>query len=508
MGRVSLPAILLVSLLIVGCFGKPMADWGTDDGEFKTTWDTNPQNLVNVSSKLSDGNTQEEFTAQGCDDEGGKLMLGTTGDVTQEVRVSGWLIASKHFIDGVKTENQKVMPTSVLIALDDFETAKDKTFEDYDKFTLKDWDIPTSLSTMPKLDSSSLTHTKYGVVGLIPANEEILTGFAVLNDWHQPIEIVGYTVSTSNPINGAGAAEWTIGEDCRAIDLAENGISMVVTSINLDGSAISMDGKADSEWSKGDIPFLGTYLYLLLVLIAGGGGAFLLFTFSVGMERHGAKSSARAMLTDAQMKMARVVRKDVKQAKKDGIDMSAGSMIGTEDNPVEKNKVTQELDDFDVESVLSSIGDDRGQGAELGGGGAVLTDDAYDMGDQLQETIESDGTNLGESTERIGHTLAFDIDDILNPQAEENDYPEERGFVAPQRASSPPEERRPQSGRKSASSEERSEDTSQKGPPQRRSVRKTESNAEDSPKKGPPVRKAPKKKPSVDDDEDFSDFSF
>ncbi|MEE3134985.1 MAG: hypothetical protein VX277_04145 [Candidatus Thermoplasmatota archaeon] len=510
MGRGKFGAILLFSVLIAGCFGEPIVNWGDDNGEFETTWDSNPENLVNVSSKISDETVQMELTAQGCDDDGGELKAGSTGEVTQEVRVSGWLISSKHFTEGVKGQpSQQVIPSSVLIALDDFDTAKEKTFEDYDKLTVKEWDTPTALTTMPKLDSATLTHTKYGIVGLIPANENILDGFAALNDWHQPIELVGYAVNTNNPTNGVMVGEWTVGEDCRAITLAANGISMVVTSVNLDNNAISMDGKAKSEWSKGDIPFIGTYLYMLLVLIAGGGGAFLLFTFSMGMERHGAKAAARSMLTDAQMKMAKVVRKDVKKAKKDGLDMSAGSMIGNDEKKEEKNKVTQKLDEFDVESVLSSIGEGRGQGAELGGGGVVLTDDAYDMGDQLQESIDSGGVNLGESTERIGHTLAFDIDDILNPQAEEEEY-YEGGFTTPQRSSSPPKERRSMSGRQSASSEDNQNEPAERGPPKRRSVRKTKprSDSQDSSRKSPPVRKTPEKRTSVNDDEDFSDFSF
>ena len=51
--------------------------------------------------------------------------------------------------------------------------------------------MPTTISTMPKLDSSSLDHSKYGVVGLIPANKEVLEGFASLNEWHHQIVNVG-----------------------------------------------------------------------------------------------------------------------------------------------------------------------------------------------------------------------------------------------------------------------------------------------------------------------------
>ncbi len=361
---------------------------------------------------------------------------------------------------------------------------------------------------MPKLDSSSLSHSKYGVIGLIPANDNLLEGFGALDNWHQPIEIKGYAINTYNPISVLSENEWSVKDNCRAITLAQVGIAMVVTEVNFENSAITLEGKGGSEWSKGDVPFIGTYLYLLLVMIGGGGGAFLLFTFSVGMERHGAKSTAKAMLTDAQIKMAKIVRKDVKQAKKEGVDMSAGSMIST-DEKEEKNKVTQELDAFDVESVLGSLEGGRAQGAELGGGGVVLTDSAYDMGDQLQESIDTGGVNLGESTDRVGHTLAFDIDDVLNPQAEDDDY-DDREYSPPQRSSSPPSDRKRVTGRQSVSSQDHLDEMKERTPVKRRSVRKTKSSeGSNKPRKGPPERKSPaKKKPSIDDDDDFSDFSF
>ena len=198
---------------------------------------------------------------------------------------------------------------------------------------------------------------------------------------------------------------------------------------------------------------------------------------------------------------------------KDGLDMSAGSMIATEEKDEGKAKVTQKLDDFDVESVLSSIGEGRAQGAELGGGGVVLTDDAYDMGDQLQDSIDSGGVNLGDSTERIGHTLAFDIDDILNPEAEEES---EFEFTAPQRTSREPLDRKRVpldrkrvTGRQSVSSNEEVNTPNERGPPKRRAVRKAKKTGEDSTRKGPPSRKSPpKRKPDLDDSDDFSDFSF
>ena len=509
MVRTHFAAILLISLLIAGCFGEPIAKWGDDEGEFKTTWDKNPESMLKITSNIPESTAEMNLTLQGCDDAGGVLKAGSTGEVTQGVKVSGWLISSKYWTEEVKGISNQVIPASVLIGLDDFETAKSNSFEEYDKLSI-DWELPTSIDSSPKLDASTNTHSNYGVVGLIPANKHVLNGFSALSSFHQPIELTGYAVNTLNPTNGVMVGEWTVGEDCRAIKLAETGITMVVTGIKFESSSILMDGDEKSEWKKGDVPFIGTYIYLLLVLIAGGGGAFLLFTFSVGIERHGAKSAAKAMLTDAQMKMAKVVKKDIKKAKKEGVDLSAGSMISKDEKVVEKNKTTQKLDDFDVESVLSSIGGGRGQGAALGGGGVVLTDDAYEMGDQLQESIESGGVNLGDSTERIGHTLAFDIDDILAPQEEEEEY--QSFSAAPTQRSSrePPGERKRMTGRQSVSSEEYEEEP-KRSPPKRRAVRKTKStqNLDEDSRKGPPARNTPKKnKPSINDEDDFSDFSF
>ena len=512
MGRHHFAAMLLISFLIIGCFGEPIADWGDDKGDFKTEWDKNPESLVKVTSNIYKDEVNMNLTLQGCNDVEAKLKPGSTGEVTREVKVAGWLISSKFWTsaDEIKDEAQQAIPASVLIALDDYDTAKEKSFDQYDKMSVE-WSLPTNVDTMPKFDASANKHSNYAVIGIIPSNERVLNGFEALTSFHQPVELTGYAVNTMNPSVGAYPDSWKLEESCRAVDLAETGINMVVTGITLENNEILMDGNEKSKWSKGDIPLLpgGAYTYILLVLFGGGGGAVLLFTFSVGVERHGAKSTAKAMLTDAQMKMAKVVRKDIKKAKKEGVDLSAGSMISNDEEIKEKKKTTQKLDDFDVESVLSSISEGRAQGAELGGGGVILTDDAYDMGDQLQESIDSGGVNLGDSTERIGHTLAFDIDDILNPEnEEEEDY---EGYSTSNQRSSrtPPNDRKRVTGRQSVSSEGYSEKEG-KSPPKRRAVRKVRSSQDsENTSRSPPTRTPPKKsKPSINEDDDFSDFSL
>ena len=513
MGRTHFAAVILISFFMIGCFGNPIAKWGEDDGEFRTSWDKNTESQFTVNSNIYENEVGMNLTLQGCDESGAELIPGTTGEITQEVKVSGWLISSKFWTatDNIKENDQQVIPASVLVGLDEFNTAKSNSFDSYDKISVE-WSMPTIADTMPKLDASTNDHSNYGVLGLIPSNNRILNGFEALSSFHQPIELTGYAVNTLNPTEGAYQGSWTIGEDCRASKLAETGITMVVTGINLDDSQILMGGDEKSKWTKGDVSILpgGYYTYMLLVLIGGGGGAFLLFTFSIGIERHGAKSAAKAMLTDAQMKMAKVVKKDIKRAKKDGVDLSAGSMISNEDKIVEKKKTTQKLDDFDVESVLSSISEGRAQGAELGGGGVVLTDDAYDMGDQLQDSIDSAGINLGDSTERIGHTLAFDIDDILNPQEENNVI--DHNFTPPSNT----EKTRPVTTnrrkiRGSQSMSEYDNDEREERPPRKRKVvRKTKSiqDSEERPRKGPPSTKTENMRKPTIEDEDFSDFSF
>ena len=109
-----------------------MAEWGDGNGEFEAKWDNNPETLFNVTSKLSDEVAQMDINLQGCDDAGGEIKAGSTGEVTREVKVSGWLMASKHFTEGVREPSEKVITTSVFIGLDGFDVAKDKTFEDYD----------------------------------------------------------------------------------------------------------------------------------------------------------------------------------------------------------------------------------------------------------------------------------------------------------------------------------------------------------------------------------------
>ena len=130
------------------------------------------------------------------------------------------------------------------------------------------------------------------------------------------------------------------------------------------------------------------------------------------------------------------------------------------------------------------------------------------MGDQLQDSIDSGGINLGDSTERIGHTLAFDIDDILNANDDRDDDGFE--FSAPQRTTRESSERKRVTGRQSVSSNDEVYDSSERrGPPKRREVRKTKNNDDKSTRRGPPVRKSPpQRKPDLDDSDEFSDFSF
>ena len=115
MSRVSLATVLLISVLLGGCFGAPIAEWGSGTGEFETKWDNNPETLFNVTSKISESTAQMDLNLQGCDDDGGEIKAGSTGEVTQEVKVSGWLVASKHFTEGVSEPSEKVITTSVFI---------------------------------------------------------------------------------------------------------------------------------------------------------------------------------------------------------------------------------------------------------------------------------------------------------------------------------------------------------------------------------------------------------
>ena len=61
MSRVSLATVLLISVLLGGCFGAPIAEWGSGTGEFETKWDNNPETLFNVTSKISES-TQGQNT--------------------------------------------------------------------------------------------------------------------------------------------------------------------------------------------------------------------------------------------------------------------------------------------------------------------------------------------------------------------------------------------------------------------------------------------------------------
>ena len=85
MSRVSLATVLLISMLLWGCFGAPIAEWGSGNGEFETKWDNSPETLFNVTSKISEGTAQMDLNLQGCDDAGGEIKpVDSNGNISEE----------------------------------------------------------------------------------------------------------------------------------------------------------------------------------------------------------------------------------------------------------------------------------------------------------------------------------------------------------------------------------------------------------------------------------------
>jgi hypothetical protein len=226
------------------------------------------------------------------------------------------------------------------------------------------------------------------VVGLIPANEEILKGFGAL-DAHQKISLKGWFLSDSNyPPNYP-----EVTGNCR-IDGAEtsNGGgfegSMLVTQITLGKHGVISESEPYDAFSVSPI---GSAAYILLILFSFG-GAVILFLLSTGMIRRGAKMTAKELLTEAQLLAARGVKKDISQVLKDieeetgrGLDVKAAKADVVKAEKL-SSKPEVELDDFDVDSVLrEGYRPDARSVRGVESGGVVTTDESELMDEHIAD---------------------------------------------------------------------------------------------------------------------------
>ncbi len=376
-------ALLLASAFILsGCVSPDLAEWGEDGIE--VTYDSSAKTAT-LSTQLGENSIDNDVVnLTGCDSE---------GNISKEynskpVLIEGWLTRTNHFPNGVDgvSNAEKMSASAVIIQLNAYDDAESP---DMGRLDGVKWVYPTSgVKAKPPLEtsSSSFPHSGWAVVGLIPANEEILKGFGAL-DAHQKISLKGWFLGDPNyPYNPE------VTGNCRiyAGGSGSGGFSgsMLVTQITLGEHGVISESEPYDAFSVSPI---GSAAYFLLLLFSFG-GAFILFLLSTGMIRRGAKMTAKELLTEAQLLAARGVKKDISRVLKDiesetgrGLDVKAAKADVVKAEKL-STKPEVELDDFDIDSVLrASNRPDARSVRGIESGGVVTTDESISMDEQIAE---------------------------------------------------------------------------------------------------------------------------
>lgn len=385
--QVSLAILLMASIVLSGCVSPEMQKWGADGIE--VTIDESA-GTATMSSYTGDHDLSDDVaTLLGCDDEGNFSVAAASTD--KPIRIEGWLHLSKHFPDGTSsTSKGEMVSTSAVIV----------QFGKYDEVIppmqgkvegVKDWHTPflSVRATPPGFTSASkFPHDGWAIVGLIPANENILDGFAGL-DWHQKIALEGWLVDGQY----MGDNEVHVSDDgqCRIYAGANiDGFrgSMLVTSMTL-----SEHGLIDEEnsYNAYSVPIFGTWLYSI-ILLGSIAGAAVLFFLSSGLIRRGAKLSARELMTEAQMLAAKTVKKEVKHdmhrvksetGEKKKIKAAKAQVVQAEKL---SEKPSIELDDFDIDSVMSEANRPSAHSVRSStSAGVIETTESFEMQAQMDE---------------------------------------------------------------------------------------------------------------------------
>lgn len=383
-GRLSVLSLCLL-ILFSGCLYPDIQQWGSEGIEVEVDKSAGTATLSQYSGdhELIDGTAN----LIGCDKFGNLSVDDPSLD--KRVKIQGWLHLSKHFPDGPQSDypGEIMSPSAVIIELSEYETA-DRPKEG--KVEGVKWNTPVASvqARPPGFTNDDFPQMGWSIVGLIPANEDILEGFAGL-DWHQPIALEGWLLDGQY----LGHTEIHVSDDgeCRIYAGNNNeGFSgyLLVTGMSLGNHGII---DAENNYQPYSVPLFGTWFYLLLV-VASIGGAFVLFILTTGLVRRGARLSAKELMTEAQMLAAKGVKKEIaRDFKRVQKETGEKVKVKTEKAKVIEAEVISEkpsvkLADFDVDEVLYSEHRPAAHSARVAtSSGVVQTEEALDMVEQLEE---------------------------------------------------------------------------------------------------------------------------
>ena len=384
--QASLAILLIASIALAGCVSPEMQEWGPDGIEVAID---KSAGTATMSTHTGDYDIQDNVAnLLGCDSDGN--FSAAAASTNKSVRIEGWLHLSKHFPEGAQSTSKGEMlsASAVIIQLGEYDEI---TRPSQGKVEGVKWINPfEGVKALPPgfTSSTKFPHDGWAIVGLVPANENIMEGFAGL-DWHQKILLEGWLID--DPTFGSSEVHFSDDGQCRIYAGANmDGFAgaMVVTSMTL-----SEHGLIDEEnsYSAYSVPIIGSWLYTIF-LLGSIAGAALLFFLTSGLIRRGAKLSARELMTEAQMLAAKGVKKEVKHDARRAKSESGEKVEfkASKAKVVKAEKLSEkpsiELDDFDIDSVMREGSRPSAHSVRpSSSAGVIETEESVDMQEKMDE---------------------------------------------------------------------------------------------------------------------------
>ncbi len=461
-----------------GCIGGPSVAWGSGNGEYSTTLSTVQDDSTEVTSPVVSVNNKLALSSSNhVDDE--DLLLNGCSNTTYSI--SGWLVQSKVF-DEPETKNHALTSWMVKeMPYDDAQNVEPGSIMVTIVNSEKDWAAPNHAEASPTNDNGQpigepeeFPHRKWALIAIIPANQNVFDAILQM-DSNQAIDLNGHLVQGKETVD----EEQLNGCDITTSQQGWRG-HFVVTSIKYGNDRIV---NGNEEYVAGDIPFFGRGLYttvLLASFVAGGA----MFIFSRNQIRMTADTQAQTMLSEQQMRAGKSARHE---AARHDARMKASKRSSADDytgKPQKKSTAAK----FDIKAALSQDSPGESTGHYVAGSSVVITEEAESMQEMiadmqeeqafeqelkdkgLRNLIGSGGRrNIGQSSSKPQRARVTKSDPIENTQ-----------FTPKTETEEMPKTRRT---RKTKTVEEETEEIVEEEP-----VRRSDSD--------------------VNDDGDFSDFSF
>ncbi len=520
MRRARLALLVVCTMFFAGCLGPDTAEWGSSGIEVDI--DRNPATEASITTNLgSSKSTYENLSPVGCD-VGDEVV--TAKNASDRIKFTGYLSASVFYGSHEPNSGAKGMDTAVTaaVAIQAMPISDAKSVKDGEgaRIDVKQWDVPlmpeTRAGTVDLDEIDSETESDWYVLGLIPTTENLNDGFRSLSEWHKPITIHGYLISTTT-VNGSvltidgnsqssangyhrptGISAHTVDDNCN-LNVGTNNLQSVyvlVDKIEIDDRVVSSNGNADDEWKLGHVPFIGRGGFVTFFIVVGIGGSVGMFLLSQMIVRQGAKETMKTLLGEEGLAKIKKVAADLRRDKKSGTlsPTERKRQYDRADRRQENQKTKQSaknedtgISGFDLDSALS--GGSSNRPSEFGDSSAsvVITEESKKMEQKM-------------SNSEVVSSPTFGQQDTWSPPQKRESTP-----VSNVSSSEPaPKRTKHFSGVRQESSPK---PKSAKAPIKRRAAKKRQS-AEGTPKEVEPEYEAKSTPQTFDDDEDFSDFSF